>query len=79
MVETHAGRVVPATRPHALEACVRSMFTYDPLTTLPTVVAPIPDGTTFPMTGTAGRLTAEVISGNRIRITAGRTSISAPH
>lgn len=41
VVETHAGRVVPATRPHALEASVRSMFAYDPLTTLPRVVAPI--------------------------------------
>lgn len=41
VVETHAGRVVPATRPHALEACVRAMFTYDPLATLGGVVAPI--------------------------------------
>lgn len=30
VVETHAGRVVPATRPHALEASVREMFRYDP-------------------------------------------------
>ncbi|MEX1172449.1 MAG: alpha/beta fold hydrolase, partial [Chloroflexota bacterium] len=29
VVETHAGRVVPATRPHALEASVRAMFRYD--------------------------------------------------
>ena len=41
VVETHAGRVVPATRPHALEACVRTMFGYDPRTVLPRVVAPI--------------------------------------
>lgn len=41
VVETHAGRVVPATRPHALEACVRAMFTYDPIATLSGVVAPI--------------------------------------
>ncbi|MBA2300169.1 MAG: alpha/beta hydrolase [Chloroflexi bacterium] len=41
VVETHAGRVVPATRPHALEASVRSMFTYDPVATLTRVVAPI--------------------------------------
>ncbi len=41
VVETHAGRVVPATRPHALEACVRSMFTYDPVATLTAVAAPI--------------------------------------
>jgi pimeloyl-ACP methyl ester carboxylesterase len=41
VVETHAGRVVPATRPHALEACVRAMFTYDPVATLVAVDAPI--------------------------------------
>src|SRR3954468_19173738 len=41
VVETHAGRVVPATRPHALEACVRTMFRYEPLAPLPAVVAPI--------------------------------------
>ena len=34
VVETHAGQVVPATRPHALEACVRTMFAYDPERTL---------------------------------------------
>jgi pimeloyl-ACP methyl ester carboxylesterase len=41
IVETHAGRVVPATRPHALEACVRAMFDYDPIATLTAVEAPI--------------------------------------
>ena len=41
VVETHAGRVVPATRPHALEASVRAMFTYDPIATLAAVSAPI--------------------------------------
>ena len=41
VVETHAGRVVPATRPHALEACVRTMFAYDPLAVLPEVEAPV--------------------------------------
>lgn len=41
IVETHAGRVVPATRPHALDACVRTMFAYDPLATLATVGAPV--------------------------------------
>ena len=41
VVETHAGRVVPATRPHALEACVRAMFTYDPVATVPRIEAPI--------------------------------------
>lgn len=41
VVETHAGRVVPATRPHALEACVRTMFGYDPIATLAGVRAPV--------------------------------------
>lgn len=39
VVETHAGRVVPATRPHALDACVRAMFDYEPLAVLPFVEA----------------------------------------
>jgi pimeloyl-ACP methyl ester carboxylesterase len=41
VVETPAGRLVGATRPHALEACVRSMFGYDPEAVLPRVQAPI--------------------------------------
>lgn len=34
VVETHAGKVVPSTRPHALEGSVRAMFDYEPLGTL---------------------------------------------
>jgi pimeloyl-ACP methyl ester carboxylesterase len=41
IVETPAGRVVPATRPHALEASVRAMFEYRPAEVLGRVVAPI--------------------------------------
>ena len=41
VVETHAGKVVPATRPHAQEACVRTMFTYDPEVALAAVAAPV--------------------------------------
>jgi pimeloyl-ACP methyl ester carboxylesterase len=41
VVETPAGRLVPATRPHALEACVRTMFDYRPEEVLPRVTAPI--------------------------------------
>jgi pimeloyl-ACP methyl ester carboxylesterase len=41
VVETPAGRLVGATRPHALEASVRSMFAYDPEAVLPAVRAPI--------------------------------------
>ena len=41
VVETPAGRLVPVTRPHALEACVRSMFEYRPAETVAAVAAPI--------------------------------------
>ncbi|MBA2382861.1 MAG: alpha/beta hydrolase [Chloroflexi bacterium] len=41
VVETPAGRLVSATRPHALEASVRTMFGYRPDETLAAVRAPI--------------------------------------
>jgi pimeloyl-ACP methyl ester carboxylesterase len=41
VVETPAGRLVSATRPHALEAAVRTMFGYRPAAILSTVRAPI--------------------------------------
>ena len=41
VVETPAGRLVPATRPHALEACVRTMFAYRPGDVLPAVAVEI--------------------------------------
>lgn len=50
VVETPAGRLVPATRPHALGAAVRTMFAYRPGEVLHRVIAPIvvvrrrPDG-----------------------------------
>lgn len=41
IVETHAGRVVPAARPHATEASVRAMFGYEPAQSLTAVPAPV--------------------------------------
>lgn len=41
VVETAAGRVVPVTRPHVVEACVRTMYEYEPLAVLGSVGAPI--------------------------------------
>jgi pimeloyl-ACP methyl ester carboxylesterase len=41
IVETAAGRVVPTTRPHVVEACVKAMFDYRPAETLGWVTAPI--------------------------------------
>jgi pimeloyl-ACP methyl ester carboxylesterase len=41
VVETHAGRVVPSTRPHARDASVRAIFEYEPASVLAGVHAPI--------------------------------------
>jgi pimeloyl-ACP methyl ester carboxylesterase len=41
VVETPAGRLVSATRPHALEASVRTEFAYRPTAVLPQVTAQI--------------------------------------
>ena len=41
VVETHAGRVVPTTRPHVLARSAEAMFAYRPTVVLPSVEAPI--------------------------------------
>lgn len=41
VVETQAGRVVPATRPHALAGSVEALFAYRPQEVLPEVTAPV--------------------------------------
>jgi pimeloyl-ACP methyl ester carboxylesterase len=41
VVEVPAGRVVPASRPHALEGCVRAMFAYRPAEVLMSIRAPL--------------------------------------
>jgi pimeloyl-ACP methyl ester carboxylesterase len=41
VVETPAGRLVGATRPHALEACVRTMFLFRPAEVLPSIRCPV--------------------------------------
>jgi pimeloyl-ACP methyl ester carboxylesterase len=41
VVETHAGRVVPATRPHALAGAIHALFDYRPAAALAGVSAPI--------------------------------------
>ena len=40
MVETAAGHVLRAVRPHVLDAVVRSMFAYDPAVVVAAVAAP---------------------------------------
>ena len=41
VVETHAGRVVPTTRPHVTEATVRTMFRYEPTVELGRIRGPV--------------------------------------
>lgn len=41
VVETAAGRVVRAVRPHVVEALVRTMFAYEPADVLPAASAPV--------------------------------------
>jgi pimeloyl-ACP methyl ester carboxylesterase len=74
VVETHAGRVVPSTRPHATEACVRSMFEYEPLVTLPAVAAPI-EALAAADDGSGGREPA-LAAASVARVAAGRSPIA---
>jgi len=74
VVETHAGRVVPATRPHALEACVRTMFAYDPLAVLPAVEAPIT--ALIAADDEVGSRAATLTEVSAARVTAGRGPIA---
>jgi pimeloyl-ACP methyl ester carboxylesterase len=80
VVETHAGRVVPAARPHAVEACVRTMFGYDPRAALPRVEAPV-----VALIGAddeAGSRSASLEEVSAVRVAAGRDPIavhSFPH
>lgn len=73
VVETHAGRVVPAARPHATEATVRAMFGYDPSAILPRVEGPIvallaADDETRSRTRALDLLTAERVAAGRAPI-----------
>jgi pimeloyl-ACP methyl ester carboxylesterase len=73
VVQTHAGKVVPATRPHALEASVRAMFAYDPLATLGNVSAPI---VALEAAGEAGGDRAAMLAAvSDVRVIAGRDPI----
>jgi pimeloyl-ACP methyl ester carboxylesterase len=75
VVETHAGRVVPATRPHALEACVRAMFTYDPLRALATVPATVVAFTA--MDDEDGSRASALAAASAARVRAGHDPIEA--
>jgi pimeloyl-ACP methyl ester carboxylesterase len=73
VVETHAGHVVPATRPHAAEASVRTMFEYDPLAVLAEVVAPVM--ALIAADDEDGSRAAALADANAARLSAGRSSI----
>jgi pimeloyl-ACP methyl ester carboxylesterase len=73
VVETHAGKVVPATRPHALEGSVRAMFEYDPAATLADVEAPVVALVAADEDGERGWALAVA---STARVAAGRTAIS---
>ena len=80
VVETHAGKVVPAVRPHALQASVRAMFAYAPTPTLARINAPVVALLTADdEAGTRARALAVASSG---RVAAGLdpiASLSFPH
>lgn len=74
VVTTHAGRVVPATRPHALTASVRTMFGYDPLEILPQVIAPVV--ACLAVADDDGRRGVALDVASRARVEAGRSPIA---
>ena len=75
VVETHAGKVVPSTRPHALEASVRAMFLYDPLETL--AVVPGPVVALVAGADETGARAVALADASAARATAGRSRIQA--
>ena len=73
VVETRAGRVVPTTRPHVMEATVRTMFAADPLASLAAVEAPVV--AVVAADDEAGRRSAALEMVSAARVEAGRTAI----
>lgn len=76
VVETAAGHVLRAVRPHVIEALVRSMFEHDPAPTLAVVDAPVTVLLALGAGDTGVRL-AELERAGRARVQAGRPSIRA--
>ena len=75
VVETHAGRVVPSSRPHVTEACVRAMFGYEPATALAAIAAPVT--ALVASDDEAGTRSGAIASASAARLTAGRDPIRA--
>jgi pimeloyl-ACP methyl ester carboxylesterase len=77
IVETHAGRVVPSARPHAIEASVRTMFDYDPLTTLPAIDAGVVALVAFADGDSDAERRLALAAASDARVAAGRTPIES--
>ena len=75
VVETHAGRVVPAARPHAVEACVRTMFATDPVALL--VAATVPVTALLAADDETGSRARSLAAASAARVAAGRPAIRA--
>jgi pimeloyl-ACP methyl ester carboxylesterase len=73
VVETAAGKVVRAVRPHALEASVRAMFDYDPLVALPAIAAEVV--AVAARDGTDGLRDAALEAAGAARVAASRSPI----
>jgi pimeloyl-ACP methyl ester carboxylesterase len=75
VVETHAGHVVPSTRPHVLEACVRAMFAYEPVSALAAIAAPVT--AIVAADDESGSRAAALARPSAARVEAGRDAIRA--
>jgi pimeloyl-ACP methyl ester carboxylesterase len=74
VVETAAGHVVRAVRPHVVEAMVRAMFAYEPAEALAAVTAPVIALVAF-ATGDADLRMAELRRTAAARMAAGRSPV----
>lgn len=72
VVETHAGRVVPTTRPHVREAIVRAMYAYRPRVELISLACPV-----VALVAGAGPREAALTEISNARVAAGHGPIPA--
>lgn len=75
VVETSAGKVVPATRPHVLEACVRTMFAFPPGPTLVDLDVPMRALVAVPDPSVSASRDAALAAVAAARLAAGRTPL----
>jgi pimeloyl-ACP methyl ester carboxylesterase len=75
VVETHAGHVVPSTRPHVAEACIRAMFGYEPLAALAALDVPVT--AIIASDDESGSRAAALAHASATRVEAGRDPVRA--